>query len=219
MNKQQLFQALSDQTPATLLDLLDQAYDEMSVEQRQRVFGRYVPPKPPPQPVDGEVLLRQIEAFRDASLAGYYYAPFAVNSENWMDIPQETEEWFNELGGYLQASRQLSAQGQHAQAVACFGILYALIDAMEYGEEIIFAEEAGSWMIPGDEKEYITAYLTALAATTDPEAFTAAAIPLIQRDSGHSLTAQVYPSAIRVADAAQRAHLEAEVRHQNIRTE
>ena len=168
MNKQQLFQTLADAPPATLLDLLAQAYDEMSVEQRQRVFGQYVPPKPPPQPVDGEALLRQIEAFRDASLAGYYYASFAVNSENWMDI---------------------------------------------------FAEEAGSWMIPGDEKEYIAAYLTALAATTDPEVFTAAAIPLIERDSGHSLTAQVYPSAIRVANKAQQAHLEAEVRRQNIRTE
>ena len=132
---------------------------------------------------------------------------------------QETEEWFEELGRYLQASRQLTQQGHLAQAVACFGILYELIDAMEYGEKIIFAEEAGGWMIPGDEKEYITAYLTALAATTDPQAFTAAALPLIRRDSGHSLAAQVYPSAIRVADEAQRARLEAEVRRQNIQTE
>ncbi len=46
---------------------------------------------------------------------------------------------------YLKASRQLTAQGDHAawlrHAVACSGILYELIDAMESGEEIVFADE------------------------------------------------------------------------------
>ena len=51
-------------------------------------------------------------------------------------------------------------------AAACFGILYELIDAMERGDEIVFAEEVGGWMIPGDEKEYVAAYMTSLAATT-----------------------------------------------------
>ena len=69
------------------------------------------------------------------------------------------------------------------------------------------------------QKEYIAAYMTSLAATMAPEEFTEAAIPLIRRDSWNSLAAQAYKSAIRAADEEQQAHLDAEVRRQEIRTE
>ena len=84
--------------------------------------------------------------------------------------------------GRLPADRR----GEHAQAVSCFAMLYELLEALESGEEIIFAEEAGSWMIPTDHKAWLKAYLTSLAATTTPETFAAAALPMIERDSGHS---------------------------------
>ncbi len=87
------------------------------------------------------------------SMAGVYYAPFKINSKNWSHIPDETREWFDRLGDLLQASAQLTAQGNHLHAVACFGTLYTLIAAMEDGEEIVFGDEIGSWMIPGDEKQ------------------------------------------------------------------
>lgn len=218
MDRGRLFKALADEGPSVLLDLLDSAYDEMKVDQRNRVFGKYARSLPP-EPVDGEVLLRQIEAFQRSSLDGYYYEPFAINSKNWTYVPEETNEWCEELGDYLKVSRQLTAQGDHLHAVTCFGILYELIDAMESGEEIVFAESIGSWMIPGEEKEYIAAYMTSLAATMTAEEFTEAAIPLIRRDSWHSLAAQAYASAIRATDEAQKAHLEAEVQRQEIRTE
>jgi hypothetical protein len=50
------------------------------------------------------------------------------------------------------------------RAVACFAILQELLDALNRGKEIIFAEEAGSWMIPTDEKAWKKAYATSLAA-------------------------------------------------------
>ena len=90
---------------------------------------------------------------------------------------------------------------------------------MERGEEIVFGDEIGSWMIPGDEKQYIAAYMTSLAATATPEEFTAAALPLIRRDRWQSFATQAYLSAIRAANEAQRVHLEAEIRRQEIRTE
>jgi len=218
MDKARVFEALASEETSVLLDLLNRAYDEMKIDQRRRVFRKYVE-KLPPAPLDGEVLLSQIEAFQQSSLAGHYYEPFDINSKNWMHVPEETKEWFEELGDYLKASRQLTAQGDHLHAVACFGILYELIDTMERGEEIVFGEEIGGWMIPGDEKEYVAAYMTSLAATTGPEEFTEAAIPLIRRDGWRSLATQAYASAIRAADEAQKAHLEAEVQRQEIRTE
>ncbi len=37
-------------------------------------------------------------------------------------------------------------------AVQCFKLLHELIDKMEDGDEIVFADEYGTWMITGDEK-------------------------------------------------------------------
>jgi hypothetical protein len=217
MDKTQLFQFLSTQAASSLLDLLSTAYDQMNIDQRRWVFGKLVD-ELPPAPVDGEVLLDEVELFQRESLAGIYYEPFDINSKNWTYIPEETEEWFERLGDLLKASCQLTTQGDHLHAVACFGILYELIDTMERGEEIVFGDEIGSWMIPGDEKQYIAAYMTSLAATTTPEEFAAAALPLIRRDSYHSFAAQAYPSAVRTANEAQKAYLEVEIQCQNIRT-
>jgi hypothetical protein len=217
MDKTRLFQFLSTQDSSVLLDLLSTAYDEMDRNQREAAFGRYARALPP-VPVEGEVLLDEVESFRRESLAGVYYAPFDINSKNWMHVPDETDEWFERLGELLQASARLTAQGDHLHAVACFGTLYELVDAMESGQEIVFGDEIGSWMIPGDEKQYIAAYMSSLAAVATIEEFAAAALPLIRRDSWQSFATQAYASAIRVAGEAQRAHLEAEIQHQKIKT-
>lgn len=217
MDKTKLFEFLSTQNASVLLSLLNAAYDEMDYDQRQAVFWR-INQTLPPAPVDGETLLEEVEEFQRESLAGQYYAPFDINSKNWTHVPEETGEWFERLGDLLQASAQLTAQGDHLHAVACFGTLYALIDLMEHGEEIVFAEELGSWMIPGDKKQYVAAYMASLAATATAEEFTAAALPLIRNDSWHSFADEVHLSAIRAADQTQKAHLEAEIRRHKIRT-
>ena len=217
MNESRLFEFLATCDPSALLNLLRAAYDAMDHDQRQAVFGRLAKAQPP-APVEGETLLDEVEEFRRASLAGEYYAPFAINSKNYRHIPEETKEWFERLGDLLQASVQLTTQGDHLHAAACFSGLYELIYVMERGEEIVFADEIGSWLIPGDEKQAIAAYMASLAAIAAPDEFTKAALPLIQRDSRQSFATQAYASAARVATAAQRAHLEAEIQRRKIRT-
>jgi hypothetical protein len=217
MDKGQLFGFLSAQDPSTLLDLLSEAYDEMTIDQRRAVFGGLVR-ELPPAPVDGETVLNRVEKFHRQSLDGYYYEPFDINSKNWMHVPEGTEEWFEEMGDLLKASCQLTAQEDHRHAVACFRILYELIDKLREGEEIVFGDEIGSWMIPGNEKEHVAAYMTSLAAVASPEEFAAVAIPILRRDSYQSFWTQAYASAIRAADEAQRVYLEAEIQRQNIRT-
>ena len=217
MDKSALFQHLSTQEPTVLLELLSQAYDYLEHDQRRWVFGRLADSLPS-APVEGAVLLGQIAHFEKDSLAGVYYTPFDLNSKNYMNIPEETEEWFEALSDFLKASSQLTQQGDHIQAAACFAILYRLIETMEQGEEVVFADELGSWMIQGDQKATITAYLTSLAATATPEEFAATTAPLIKRDSFQSFADQVYPTALGVASQPQREHLEAILRHQQIRT-
>jgi hypothetical protein len=217
MDKTQLFESLSTEDASTLLDLLHDAYNMMTYDQREAVFGRYAEALPP-APVEGATLLEEVKRFHDESLAGAYYAPFAINSKNYRHIPDETKVWFRRLGDFLAASCRLTAQGEHQYAASCFRILYSLIDAMELGQEIVFADEIGGWMIPGNEQEFIAAYMTSLAATATPDDFTAAALPLIRRDRTQSFATQAYPSAIRAAAEEQRAHLEAEIRRQQIPT-
>ena len=218
MDKTRLFQFLSDQKAAFLLDLLNTAYDQMNRDQRRWVFGKLVE-ELPPATVDGETLLNEIEDFQRKSLAGVYYEPFDINSKNWTHVPEETKEWFERLGDLLKASCQLTAQRDHLHAVACFGILYKLIEAMEKGEEIVFGDEIGSWMIPGDEKQYVAAYMMSLATTATPEEFAEIALLLIRRDSRQSFATQAYPSAVRASNETQRARLESEIQRQNIRAE
>ncbi len=139
----------------------------MSASQRRLVFGD-VAPEPRKAP-DGEALRQEIDQFRRDSLARKYYAPFNVNSRNYMDIPEKTSEWCDRFAQFVKGATRLTARGKHAEAVSCFTILEELQEALDDGKEIIFAEEAGSWMIPVDEKAWRKAYKTSLPAVGAPK--------------------------------------------------
>ena len=217
MDEKQLFNFLNKQRESVLIELLQSAYNEMDTKQRRAVFRNIIKPTPKPS-IDWKQLLKKIKDFQKNSLSGKYYASFEINSKNYTYIPEETEEWFEKLNALLAASTQLSEQNNHFHAVECFSILYDLIDKMEYGEEIIFAHEYGSWMIPGDEKIYLKAFLISLAAIKDPKEFTDASIPLIKRDSSMSFADRVYSTAISIANKEQKVFLKEEVKRQKIQT-
>lgn len=218
MNKKHLFAFLKDQNSPTLLRFLETAYNALGTDQRYAVFGKALEKIKPP-PVRGQSLLKEVKQFQRDSLAGKYYAPFDINSKNYMHVPEETHAWFERMGDLLAASVRLSQQGDHVQAVACFRILYELVAAMESGNDnIVFADEYGDWMIPGDPKPRIAAYLASLAATATPEDYAAAALPLIRDDSIRSFSNKTYSTAIRLANKAQKAHLNSEVQRLEIRT-
>ncbi len=201
-----------------LLELLGAAYDAMTHDQRQVVFGPHAETLPPARE-DGETLLEEIELFHSQSYAKAYYAPFRINSKNFMHIPEETNQWFEQLGDFLEASCKLTAQGDHLHAVSCFDLLYELITSIDYGDEIVFAHELGSWMIPANEQDFQNAYLISLAATATPLEFTEKAVYLIQRDGMHSFAYHAYVSALDVASTEQREHLDATLQEKKIQTQ
>jgi hypothetical protein len=212
-----VFAFLEKQKKAVLLDYLRAAFEEMNARQRRVVFAGAVR-RPSTSCVDGGRLRKEIDEFRRDSLAGNYYAPFNVNSKNFMEVPEETHEWCDRFARLVAEVCKLTANGEHAQAVTCFAPLYELLDALDFGKEIIFADEAGSWMIPADEKKWLKAYLTSLAATATPEGFTAVALPMIARDSSQSFASRAYASACAAANPQQKAQLQADVKRQKIRT-
>ena len=183
--RSQLFDILKRQKKSVLLDLLERSYDEMEPKQQRAVFGALTK-KPPTAKVKAAALLEEVEQFRRDSLAGKYYQSFMINSKNWTHIPDKMDEWFDRLGDLLKDTSKLTGQGDHAEAVACFDRLFALIEAMESGDkEIVFGDELGSWVIPVREEVWVAGYLISLAVTTTPDEFVAKAIPLIRRDSYH----------------------------------
>jgi len=154
MNKERLFEYVKTQNQSKLLELLSLAFDTMDTNQRDDVFGKTVK-EVPPSPVDGKERLTCIKQFCEKSKAGFYYAPFEVNSKNFSQIPEETDAWFDEISDYLEDSSRLTDQGEHEMAVQCFKLLHELVDKMEDGDEIVFADEYGTWMITGDEKRFV----------------------------------------------------------------
>jgi hypothetical protein len=216
MDEDTLLKTLRRQTKSTLLELLHSAYYETNTQQRHSIFGDLMTKTKLPK-MAGKDIAKKSKAFYKDSLAGAYYAPFNINSKNFSYIPEETEEWFDKLGDLLKSSTELTKQGDHISAIESFSILYELICKMEYGEEIIFADEYGSWMIPGNEKEYLGSYIKSLAKVKKPQEYVNAVIPLIQRDSVVSFCNKVYSAAVRHGDKEQDECLKAEIKRENVK--
>ena len=216
MDKKILFNLLKKETKGELIKLLEAACCEMNASQTRRVFGHVVE-KAKPKKAEGKKVQKEVNKFYKDSLAGKYYEPFDINSKNFMDMPEETEEWFENLNDHLLSSTQLSKQNDHLAAVDCFSLLYELIEKVENGEDIIFAHEYGMWMLPGDEKVYIKAYVLSLAATKSPEEYAKMTISIIRRDSYESFCNKVYAKVIRAANKDQQNFLRSEIERLNIR--
>ena len=217
VDDQHVFAWLKKQKKDVLLACLRAAFDVMNAKQRRVVFADVIQPEVTTSG-DGDKLRAEIEKFRRDSLARKYYAPFNVNSKNFMVVPEKTKEWCDRFVGFVLAASRLTISGEHTQAVGCFALLFELVEAVDSGEDIFFAEETGSWMIPTDETAWLNSYLTSLAATCTPEQFTTAVIPIIERDSLHSFAGKVYTAAGKAANPQQKTHLQAEVRRRKIRT-
>lgn len=68
----------------------------MNISQRHDVFGK-IYKRILPDSVDAEQLSADIELFYGQSLGGRYYAPFDINSKNFLHIPEESDAWFDEI--------------------------------------------------------------------------------------------------------------------------
>lgn len=219
MEKERLFTYINEIEVPQLRNLLDFAFDTMTVEQRYKVFGQMMDDVPEYH-IEGRDLITKINQFCKDSHNGNYYAPFDINSKNYMNIPEETEQWFDTLSNYLDSSRILSDQGDHGNAVECFHKLYELIDDMCSGDcEMIFADEYGTWMITVDEVSCIKAFFKSLAKVATPANFARFSAPVIERDSCESFTKKAYELALAVVNHEQKMALLDEIKRKKIRTE
>lgn len=129
-----------------LLLLLDQTLYEMDEGLIATIFDDLVAELAiaPLAPAD---VLAGVKQFHAHSLAGKYYAPFDINSQNYNWVPPETDAWFSELSTWLDRSCELIEEGYQPFAKQCLDLLLELIRKMNNGNDIIFAHDYGDWMI------------------------------------------------------------------------
>lgn len=201
----------------TIVSMLSNCFDHMNVDQINKVFSKYEKFYISQTRVDPGNLLSEVISFREKSFRGVYYAPFDVNYKNFSDVPEETRIWFDMLGDLMVDSSKLTEQGDHEQAVQCFRLLHECIVAMENGDEIIFADEAGMWMFGRREEPLINAYIKSSSEVLEPDDFSLEMKPLLIRDSHESFFNRVYKNVMNIANTAQLKSIEKLIEIQGIK--
>ena len=206
-----LKKALAKATKAELVDMVVAASGMLTSRQARDVLGDYHPDAAKLRGPSGvKALVERVRRFHRDSLAGHYYAPFDMNSKNFSHVPEETEDWADEAGELIKATCEAAKAGNHDEAAECFRLLYDVLEAVDCGKDVIFAEESGTWMVHMEESQVVRAYLKSLAKVASEEDFTKEVTRRAKRDRIHSSgRLGVLEVAQRVATKAQRAHLEA----------
>ena len=217
MNKKVLFKILTKKNQKQLLELLSDAWKAMNTHQRDEVFSSVMGAEQYDYLASADETLAAVKEFHARSLARDYYAPFDINSKNFSDTPEETDAWFSRLDGLLIECTKLSNQGEYQIAFEAFELLYELTDAVDSGEEIIFADEAGMWMFTGDEKTYYTAYLKAAASVLSDDDFVEKAMMVIRKDSHQSCFLGLYPVVQSLATSEQMLLIDSEVKRKKLK--
>lgn len=146
MEKQIIFNHLSDLKKKELIAYIDAAWDIMTEKQQRSVFNRLYK-ELTTKPLNVAEHLAEVEIFYNESLQKKYYAPFHINSKNFMDVPVKTDIWFETISNFLDKTCELVKKGEKDSTLKSFKLLFELIRLMEDGKEIVFAKELGDWMI------------------------------------------------------------------------
>lgn len=203
-DKKSLFEILTTKKRAFLLDLLGEAYEEMTDVGRFRVFNDIYSANVHRKKGPGR-LFKEIDTFYRDSLDGEYYAPFDINSKNFMYVPEETTLWCEKLADYLGKATRLADEGHSAIALACFDRLYHLHENM--CEEIVFADELGDWMIQADHARAMPAYIACTLQCSSGEPALRRISILMSCDVLNFGKRKVVACAKRLADKEFRAEL------------
>ena len=219
MNEVTLFVSLEKCDKSELINLLENSYFEMNADQRQAVFGSHIIDEINNRVIDqsgADDIVSDVNNFYKDSTAGVYYAPFNINSKNYMDIPEETSEWCNQVGIYLDEASQLTKQNFHTESVHCFKLLFDLFDKLA-DDDIVFADELGSWMIGGDKEQAITCYITSASTILPENKFAEHIAALLKIDSYESYSNQVYKKSLSICTKEQMIALQLEASIQKIK--
>jgi hypothetical protein len=154
-------------------------------------------------------LLAEVRKFHEASMRGDYYESFNVNSKNFMDQSEGTEEFMAEFDRLVgKCIRAVEAQGPRPPLRESFELLFGLLRYIdECNDDVIFfADEGGAWQVGVDWRAALPAYFRSLADTASPDEF-AREVHRAIRDFAEYERPRHLTAARRVASAEQKAAL------------
>jgi hypothetical protein len=117
-------------------------------------------------------------------LAGGYYQEIPNGVRNRAENSRGTLSWIADFrrlfDGCVAAESEITSSRDICQA---FQILFALLDRLddETAEEILFAEECGSWMVGIEWTRVLPAWFRVLAFTAEPTEYTRRVEAIINR--------------------------------------
>ena len=214
INETVTFKIFKKLKKSELIEYLKSSFNEMDDKQKRDVFLELYN-ETVNKNINPKKLYSKILEFYEKSVNGEYYAPFDINSKNFMQIPNETDEWFSEVSYYLDETTNLVEKKEYKIANQCFEKLYDTIEEMSNGE-VIFADEYGTWMMV-TKTDYDNAYIKSLAQTEDEDKFAEKVLPLLVRDSYESLSSKIYSKVRKAANSKQLRKVQEGIKSKNIR--
>ncbi len=155
-------------------------------------------------------LLTEVEHFHTTSLAGQYYESFRVNSRNFMEKSEGTEEWIHECNRLFKRCISEAKQSHKTTCKALAMLIELLLEIDECKDNIIFfADEAGSWQVNVDWDKVLPVWFTCLAKTAEPTEFAKKSLSIIKHFVDHDRK-KFLAIARKKATAEQRKALPAE---------
>jgi hypothetical protein len=171
LDRQQIRRAIRKMGDECIFYLLDDAISLLSQAQLRQLIAPYANPEQSiahgtPQ----ENLLAEVLAFQKASLAGEYYEEISIAARNCVENSRGTLCWIADFRRLLGRCAAESNAASDADVSQTFEILFGLLDSLDdgTGENILFAEEGGSWMLGVDWKRTLPAWFRVLAAIAEP---------------------------------------------------
>jgi hypothetical protein len=155
-------------------------------------------------------LLKQVQKFHTAALAGKYYQDFSVNSRNFMERSAGTDAFIAEFDRLLGTCVRAADTGPPGAVREPFELLFGLLRHIDEASDdvIFFADEAGSWQVGVDWRTVFPAYFRCLAGTATADEFATNVDRAIADFADHERPRHL-AAARKGASAAQRAALRA----------
>lgn len=190
----------------TLFPMLNDAFELLPDDQLLELVSGYLDANKLQQNRAPETdLLKSVQKFAEASLAGTYYEGFNVNSRNFTVQSGGTIAWIDKFNRLLKKCIVQAGIDDPELVCQAFNTLFHLLDQIDECREniIFFADEAGSWQVGVDWDQALPPWFKLLSATTEAEEYMERVLLMIGNHCRYHKD-KFLPLALEAATAAQR---------------